>query len=208
MLFFNSDVKLIVAGIAIFLVGMVFMEDGFKLFSGGLIEIVLKKATSSVPKAICTGFLTTAIAQSSSLLTVITISFLSAGLISLSGAVGIIFGSNLGTTATAWIVSSLGINVDIAQLALPMIIFGVVFRFKNSKSYQGLGAILIGLGFVFLGISYMKDGFDAMRDSIDLASYAIEGYLGVLIFVAVGAMATVIIWTDNSLHSSCSGEYE
>ena len=54
----------------------------------------------------------------------------------------------------------------------------------------------------------MKDGFDAMRDSIDLASYAIEGYLGVLIFVAVGAMATVIIWTDNSLHSSCSGEYE
>ena len=190
--------RLIVAGVAIFLIGMVSMEDGFKLFSGGFIEKVLKKATSNVPKAIGAGFLATAVVQSSSLLTVITISFLSAGLISLSGAIGVIFGSNLGTTATAWIISSFGIKIDIAQFALPMIIFGVVFRFKNSKAYQGLGAIFIGLGFVFFGISYMKDGFDAMRDSIDLASYAIEGYLGVLVFIAVGAIATVVMQSSSA----------
>ncbi|WP_415397406.1 Na/Pi cotransporter family protein [Sulfurimonas sp. CS5] len=193
ILFTNEDVQTIIAGITIFLIGMVFMEDGFKLFSGGVMESILKKATSSVPKAIGAGFVATAIVQSSSLLTIIVISFLSAELISLSGAIGIIFGSNIGSTTTAWIVSSLGVKIKIAQFAMPMIIFGVVFRFKESKSYQGIGTILIGLGFVFLGIAYMKDGFDVMSNGINLASYAMDGYLGVLVYVLMGAMVTVLI---------------
>jgi len=198
LLFASDDAKLIIAGITIFLIGMVFMEDGFKLFSGGVIEKVLKKTTSSVPKAIGAGFVATAIVQSSSLLTIIVISFLSAELISLSGAIGVIFGSNIGTTATAWIVSAFGVKIKIAQFALPMIIFGVVFRFKDAKSYQGFGTILVGLGFVFLGIGYMKDGFDALNDGINLASYAMEGYLGVLVYVFIGAIATVVIQSSSA----------
>ncbi|MEA2092171.1 MAG: Na/Pi cotransporter family protein, partial [Campylobacterota bacterium] len=198
LLFSSDDAKLIIAGIAVFLIGMVFMEDGFKLFSGGLIEKVLKKTTSSVPKAIGAGFVATAIVQSSSLLTIIVISFLSAELISLSGAIGVIFGSNIGTTATAWIVSAFGVKIKIAQFALPMIIFGVAFRFKDSRSYQGLGTILVGLGFVFLGIAYMKDGFDAMKSGIDLASYAMDGYLGVLVYVLIGSIATVVIQSSSA----------
>ncbi|EDZ62993.1 Na+/Pi-cotransporter [Sulfurimonas gotlandica GD1] len=193
LLFSSDDAKLIVAGITIFLIGMVFMEDGFKLFSGGVMEKVLKKTTSSVPKAIGAGFLATAILQSSSLLTIIVISFLSAELITLSGAIALIFGSNIGSTTTAWIVAAFGVKIKIAQFALPMIIFGVVFRFNNNKSYQGLGTILVGLGFVFLGIAYMKDGFDALSNGINLASYAMDGYLGVLVYVLVGAVATVVI---------------
>lgn len=198
LLFFSNDSKLIIAGIAIFLIGMVFMEDGFKLFSGGTIEKVLEKTTSSVPKAIGTGFIATAVVQSSSLLTIIVISFLSAELISLSGAVGVIFGSNIGTTATAWIVSSFGVKVKIAQLALPMIIFGVVFRFNQNKTYQGLGSVLVGLGFVFLGISYMKDGFEAMKAGLDLAQFAMEGYLGVLVYILIGSVATVVIQSSSA----------
>jgi phosphate:Na+ symporter len=193
LLFSNADAQTIIAGIAIFLIGMVFMEDGFRLFSGGVMESILKKATSNVPKAIGAGFVATAIVQSSSLLTIIVISFLSAELISLSGAIGIIFGSNIGSTTTAWIVSSFGVKIKIAQFAMPMIIFGVVFRFRDSKSYQGIGTILIGLGFVFLGIAYMKDGFDVMSNGIDLASYAMDGYLGVLVYVLIGAIVTVLI---------------
>ncbi len=174
------------------------MEDGFKLFSGGLMEKVLKKTTSSVPKAIGAGFVATAIVQSSSLLTIIVISFLSAELISLSGAIGVIFGSNIGTTTTAWIVSSFGVKIKIAQFALPMIIFGVVFRFNNSKSYQGLGTILVGLGFVFLGIAYMKDGFEVLNNGINLASYAMDGYLGVLVYVLIGSIATVLIQSSSA----------
>lgn len=198
ILFTNEDVQTIIAGITIFLIGMVFMEDGFKLFSGGVMESILKKATSSVPKAIGAGFVATAIVQSSSLLTIIVISFLSAELISLSGAIGIIFGSNIGSTTTAWIVSAFGVKIEIAQFALPMITFGVVFRFNKNRSYQGIGTILIGLGFVFLGIAYMKEGFDTMKNGIDLASYAMDGYLGVLVYVLIGSIATIVIQSSSA----------
>lgn len=199
LLLYNHDVKTIIAGIAIFLIGMVFMEDGFKLFSGGLLEKVLEKSTNSVPKAIGTGFIATAIIQSSSLLTIIVISFLSAELITLSGAIGVVFGSNVGTTATAWIVSTFGVKINIAYYAMPMIIFGVIFRFNNNnKTYHGLGNILLGLGFVFLGIGYMKDGFEAMKVGLDLAEFAMSGYLGVLVYIFVGIIATVIIQSSSA----------
>ncbi|MGB5866851.1 MAG: Na/Pi cotransporter family protein [Arcobacteraceae bacterium] len=198
LLFSSNDAKTIVAGIAIFLIGMVFMEDGFKLFSGGILEKVLEKSTKTVPKAITTGFIATAIVQSSSLLTIIIISFLSAELISLSGAIGVIFGSNIGTTTTAWIVSSFGVKIKIAHYAMPMLIFGVIFRFNENKTYQGLGNVLVGLGFVFLGIGYMKDGFEHLKDGLDLAQFAIGGYLGVLVYIVIGAIATVIIQSSSA----------
>jgi len=198
LLFSSNDAKTIVAGIAIFLIGMVFMEDGFKLFSGGILEKVLEKSTKTVPKAVATGFFATAIVQSSSLLTIIVISFLSAELISLSGAIGVIFGSNIGTTTTAWIVSAFGVKIKIAHYAMPMLIFGVIFRFNDNKSYQGLGNVLVGLGFVFLGIGYMKDGFEHLKEGLDLAQFAIDGYLGVLVYIFIGAVATVVIQSSSA----------
>ncbi|MDO8261175.1 MAG: Na/Pi symporter, partial [Candidatus Magasanikbacteria bacterium] len=162
IVFYSSDFKVIIAGIAIFLVGMIFMEDGFKLFSGGVLERALHVSTDTVPKAVAIGIIATSIVQSSSLISIIIISFLSAELITLSGAIGVIFGSNIGSTTTAWIISSLGLEIDIATYAMPMIIFGAVFVFSDTKSYQGVGKILLGLGFVFLGIDYMKDGFEVL----------------------------------------------
>ena len=198
ILFYSNDAKIIIAGIAVFLIGMVFMEDGFKLFSGGMLEKVLEKSTSSVPKAIGAGFIATAIVQSSSLLTIIVISFLSAELISLSGAIGVVFGSNIGTTTTAWIVSAFGVKIDIAYYAMPMLIFGVLFRFKSNKTYQGFGNILIGLGFVFLGIGYMKEGFEALKAGLDLAQFAMSGYLGVLVYILIGVVSTVVIQSSSA----------
>ena len=163
VVFYNDDYKIIIAGIAIFIVGMAFMEEGFKLFSGGVLEKALQVSTSTLPKAIGTGFVATAIMQSSTLVSIIIISFLSAELITLSGAIGVIFGSNIGSTTTAWIVSSFGVKIDIAIYAMPMIIFGAALKFSQSKSYQGIGKIILGLGFVFLGIAYMKDGFEVLQ---------------------------------------------
>lgn len=198
ILFSNDDAKVIIAGIAIFLIGMVFMEDGFKLFSGGILEKVIQKSTSSIPKAIGTGFLSTSIVQSSSLVSIIVISFLSAGLISLSGAIGIVFGSNIGTTTTAWIVSTFGVKIKISAYAMPMIIFGVLFRFSGSNGLKGLGNVLLGLGFVFLGISYMKDGFETLKAGLDLSQFAMEGYLGIIVYIALGAIATIIIQSSSA----------
>jgi len=192
IVFSSSDAKVIIAGVAVFLIGMVFMEDGFKLFSGGVLENVLKVSTSSVPKAIGTGFLATAVVQSSSLISIIIISFLSAELITLSGAIGVVFGSNIGTTTTAWLVSTFGVKIKIAVFAMPMLIFGVIFKFSSSKTYQGFGNVLIGLGFVFLGIDYMKDGFETLKEGFHLAQYSMEGYLGILVYVVIGAFATIV----------------
>jgi phosphate:Na+ symporter len=198
LLYVNADSKYIVAGVGIFIIGMHFMEDGFKLFSGGILEKVISKSTDNIPKSIGLGVVATAILQSSSLISIIVISFLSAKLISLSGAIGVVFGSNVGTTATAWIVSYFGMKIDIAAFALPMIIFGVIFRFYKQKNIQGIGNIFLGLGFVFLGIGYMKDGFEDLKQGIDLAQFSVEGYYGILIYVVVGAVATVIIQSSSA----------
>jgi len=194
----SIDARTIIAGIAIFLIGMHYMENGFKLFSGGVLEAVLGKFTSTTPKAIGTGFLATAVVQSSSLVSVIVISFLSAELIGLTQAVGVVFGSNIGTTTTAWLVSSFGLKIKISQYALPMLIFGVVMQFSRNNSYKGLGSVLIGLGFIFLGIAYMKDGFETLKGGLDLAEYAMKGYLGVFVYILFGAVATVVIQSSSA----------
>jgi len=194
----NENVKVISAGIAIFIIGMHFMENGFKLFSGGTLEKILEKFTSTNFKSVITGFVTTSIVQSSSLISIIVISFLTVELITLTQGMAIIFGANLGSTTTAWIVSSLGVDIKISLYAMPMIIFGVVFRFSDEQKYKGIGNILLGLGFIFLGISYMKDGFETLKEAIDLASYSIGGVLGIFVYILIGAIATVVIQSSGA----------
>lgn len=160
---------------------------------GGILEKLLEKFTSNTLYAIATGFLSTSVVQSSTIITLIVVSFLSAELLTLVQAVGIVFGSNVGSTTTAWIVSSLGVDVKISTYAFPMLVFGVVLRFFKSNGVKGSGNVLLGLGFIFLGISYMKDGFDIMKNSIDLASYAMEGYLGIIVYILIGILITVVI---------------
>lgn len=196
--FESGDFATIVSGIAIFIVGMIFMEDGFKLFTGGILSKILRKTTDTVPKAIVSGFLATAVVQSSSLVSVIAISFLSAELMALSQAVGIIFGANIGTTATAWIVSAFGMKIKISAFAMPMIVFGVIFSFSANRSVKGVGNILLGLGFIFLGISYMKEGFETLKSGIDLSQYSMAGTWGILIYIIVGGMATIIIQSSSA----------
>ena len=198
LLYVNEDSKYIVAGVAVFIIGMQFMEDGFKFFSGGILEKLIANSTNTNSKAIFLGITATAILQSSSLIAIIVISFLSAKIISLAGALGVVFGSAVGTTATTWIVSTLGVKIDIAAFALPMIIFGVIFRFYKNRNFQGVGNILLGLGFVFLGIGYMKDGFEDLKQGIDLAKFAIDGYAGIIVYTLIGAFATVIIQSSSA----------
>lgn len=189
----DENFTVILSGIAIFIIGMFFMQDGFKQLSGGILEKLLEKFTSNTLYAIATGFLSTSVVQSSTIITLIVVSFLSAELLTLVQAVGIVFGSNVGSTTTAWIVSSLGVDVKISTYAFPMLVFGVVLRFFKSNAVKGSGNVLLGLGFIFLGISYMKDGFDIMKNSIDLASYAMEGYLGIIVYILIGILITVVI---------------
>ena len=197
-LFFNPNFKTIAAGVSIFLFGMVFLEDGFKIFSGGVLEKILRKSTDNTFKSIGFGAFITSIMQSSSLVSVLTISFLGAGLIELAQGIGIVFGANIGTTTGAWLMAGFGLKVKISAYAMPMLVFGIILIFQKAKSLKGIGYILAGLGFLFLGIHYMKDGFEAFKGTIDLTKFAVGGYKGIFIFTGIGILATVIMQSSHA----------
>ena len=194
----SPDFKEISAGVAIFLFGMIALEEGFKAFSGGTLEKILQRSTDKLYKSIGFGFITTALMQSSSLVSVLTISFLGAGLIGLTQGVGIILGANIGTTTGAWLMAGFGLKVKISSYAMPMLVFGVILIFQKAKSLKGLGYILTGLGFLFLGIHYMKEGFEAFKDTVDLANLSVGGVKGLFIFIGVGILATVIMQSSHA----------
>lgn len=195
---YNPNFEKIAAGIAILLFGMMMLENGFKVFTKGRLRKLLKNATNKLYKSISVGAIVTAFIQSSSLVSVITISFISAGLISLSGGIGLVFGANIGTTATAWLVSGFGLKINIATLAMPMLIFGLLFSFQKNENFKGIGQILAGLGFFFLGIHYMKEGFEVFKEYIDLTQYAVSGYLGVIVYVFLGVVITTILQSSSA----------
>ena len=198
ILFFNPNFKTIAAGVAILLFGMIMLEEGFRVFTKGPLQNLLKKATDKLYKSITVGAFVTGLIQSSSLVSVITISFISAGLISLSGGLGLIFGANIGTTATAWLVAGFGLKIKISALAMPMLVFGVIFSFQKRASLKGIGNVLAGLGFFFLGIHYMKEGFDVFKEFIDLTEYAIPGFWGVVVYTGLGILITTILQSSSA----------
>ncbi len=194
----NPTTKEVAAGIAILLFGMIMLEEGFSTFVEGPLQKWLKKITNTFYKSFGLGFVTTALLQSSSLISVITISFISAGLIDLTAGIGIIFGSNLGTTATAWLVSIFGLSLKVSSLAMPLIAFGILFVLQKSKSMKGAGYVLAGLGFFFLGIHFMKQGFEVYQNTISLADYAIPGFWGLLVYTFIGILITVILQSSSA----------
>lgn len=194
----SPQFKEIAAGVAIFLLGMMNLQDGFKAFTGGLLENLLKKTTDKLWKSVTFGVVSTAIMQSSTLVSLITISFLSAGLIALSAGIGIIFGANLGTTTGAWLIAAFGLKVNIAAYAMPMVVFGTILLFQKNKQLKGVGYALVGMGFIFLGIHYMKEGFDTFKDSFNLTEYAMSGYRGVIFFTLIGIIATVVMQSSHA----------
>lgn len=194
----SSEFQEIAAGVAIFLFGMLMLEDGFRQFSGGILERILEHATRSMPRSMAFGLVTTTIVQSSSLISVITISFLSAGLITLIAGIGIIFGANVGTTTGAWLIAGFGLKVNISAYAMPLLAIGVVLVFQKPKYLRGTGYVLAGLGFLFLGIHHMKLGFETFKDTVDLSRYAMTGIEGLLVYTLVGTLATVLMQSSHA----------
>ena len=194
----SVEFKTITAGVAIFLFGMLSLEEGFKTFTAGTLQKILRASTDKLWKSMTFGVVSTTVMQSSSLVSVITISFLSAGLLDLASGIGIVFGANLGTTTGAWLVAGFGLKVKLSSYAMPLLVFGIILVFQKAKSLKGAGYVLAGLGFLFLGIHYMKEGFDTFGQGIDLAEYSMTGYPGVLAFVGLGIAATVIMQSSHA----------
>lgn len=194
----SPDFREIAAGIALFLLGMISLEKGFKVFSGGILETALRRATDRLWKSIGFGIVSTTLMQSSTLVSLVTISFVSTGMIPLASGIAIVMGANLGTTTGAWLIAGFGLRVDLAGYALPFLVFGVILLFLRDRGLRGGGHLLLGIGFLFLGIHYMKEGFDALQGALDLTVLAIPGIVGVLLFTAVGMAITIVMQSSHA----------
>lgn len=181
------------AGIAILFLSIINLESGFRIFTEGPLRKMIRNSTDHYIKSLSVGIVSTALLNSSSLVSVLVISFISSGLISLKAGIGIIFGANLGTTFTAWLIALFGLNINISVLAMPMIIFGVLFVLQKNKNLKGSGYILLGLGFLFLGIHYLKTGFDQMHYEINLPGGRSLTFWGLTGLAGIGTLLTIIL---------------
>ena len=194
----SAAVTEIAAGVALFLFGMICLETGFRTLGGGLLEAWLRRSTRRLWQSIAFGLVSTALVQSSHLVSLVAISFVSAGMIALGAGIGIIMGANLGTTTGAWLIAGFGLRVDIAAWAMPLLVFGVILRLDRRHEIVGVGHLLLGVGFLFLGIAYMQSGFEALGEVFDLAAYTVPGWRGVFLFTGLGLVITVIMQSSHA----------
>lgn len=197
ILLIYNELASILAGVAILLIGMMNLSEGFKSFSGGFLERILAKSTNTKPKSIIFGVVSTMIMQSSTLVSIISISFLSAGLITLTRGIGILFGANLGNSAGSWLIVGLT-SINISALATPLIVIGVLLYFQKDILFKGIGTIFMGIGFFFLGVDYIKNGFESVKDILDLSQFNFSGFKGILIFVGLGALLTGVVQSSHA----------
>lgn len=185
------------AGLGIFLLAMMLLEDALGQLAGRPFKKFLRKHTTHPVKAILNGTFITSILQSSSVVSLMVLAFVGAGIIELRHAIGIIIGSNLGTTFTGWIVAFFGFDVDIESFSLPFLAFGglsMVFFSKNEKLNK-VGQLLVGFGFMFLGLEYMKSSIALLAENFDISPFS--GYSPYLLFF-VGFVLTAIIQSSSA----------
>ena len=185
------------AGIGIFIFAMYLMEESIRELSGRAFKAWLRKYTGTRLRALLTGTLSTAILQSSSAVSLMLLAFVGAGLMTMPNAIGVILGSNLGTTLTAWIVATLGFKVEIESIALPLLGIGglgIIFLGKSEK-YSNLSKLIVGFGFLFLGLEHMKGSIEAIAGQMDMANYA---DLNSFIYLLLGIVLTALMQSSSA----------
>lgn len=192
----DIDIWQLLAGLGLFLFGMFMLEEALKALAGRRFKKFLRKHTGNRIKAVMSGALVTAILQSSSMVSLLVMSFAGAGIIGLSNGIGIILGANLGTTFTGWLVSLIGFKLDIESFIMPFLaIGGLGIIFLKSERLSSLSKFLMGFSFMFLGLSFMKDGFASFADHIDLGF--MEGK-PIALFVLIGAALSASIQSSSA----------
>ncbi len=185
------------SGLGMFLFGMFYMELALKEAAGRRFKSWVKNSTSSTSKSLMTGVIATALLQSSSVVTLITLSFVSASLISLYSGIAVIFGANVGTTVTSWIVATLGFKVKIEAFALPMIGGGgLLLIFASSrKKITTVAKVFVGFGLLFLGLEFMKSAIESLTTIIDLEKFS---YYPLIAFIGIGFFLTALIQSSSA----------
>ena len=186
-------------GIGLFLLGMQMMTDGMKMSAGNSLRRILKSSTRTPIRGILSGALITSMVQSSSAVTVATIGFVNAGLLTLKQAIRVAYGSNLGTTMTGWLVAIVGFGFHIKAFALPAICVGMLMTiFAKHGRYPAIGKAIAGFGLFFLGIDLMKSGFSGLENLIIFDALQESDIIGLVVFVGVGFLMTLIMQSSSA----------
>ena len=192
----------LLGALGMFLYGMNLMSSGLQKAAGDRLRGFLSAMTSNPFKGVMTGLGITSIIQSSSATTVMVVSFVNAGLLTLTQAIGVIMGANIGTTVTAWMVSWLGFKADISILAVPMMLFGFLFSNSKKDNRKNIGELIVGFSLLFLGLSFMKESVPDLRQTPEVlefvTSWAAHGFGSVLLFLAFGTVLTLVLQSSSA----------
>ena len=192
----------LIGALGFFIYGMKVMSDGIQKVAGSKMRSILSKMTSNRFLGITTGFILTALLQSSSATTVMIVSFVNAGLLSLVESIGVIMGANIGTTITAWLISLLGFKVKISAIALPIIAIGFPMMFSSKSNIKAWAEVLIGFALLFMGLDALKESVPNLKENAEflsfLSSYADMGTISLLIFIGVGTILTLVVQSSSA----------
>ena len=197
------NVLSVLGGLAMFLYGMALMSEGLQKSAGDRLRAFMAKMTSNAFKRVLTGTVVTCLVQSSSATTIMVVSFVNAGLLTLGNAIGVIMGANIGTTLTAWI-TSLGFSVNIALFAVPIMGFGFVFHSSKKASVKNIGQFMMGFAIMYVGLTFMKDCSNAILGEYQtgmmnfFGSINGFGFGSILLFLIAGAVLTIVLQASSA----------
>ena len=192
----------LLGALGMFLYGMNLMSSGLQKAAGDKLRSFLSAMTSNPAKGVLTGLGVTTVIQSSSATTVMVVSFVNAGLLTLAQAISVIMGANIGTTVTAWLVAWLGFKADISILAVPMMLFGFLFSNSKKNQRQNIGELIVGFSLLFLGLSFMKNSVPDLRETPQVlefvTTWASHGFGSVLLFLVFGTVLTLVLQSSSA----------
>ena len=191
------DFLRLIGSLGLFLYGMKIMSEGLQKFAGDSLRRILTAMTTNRVTGVLTGVLISALIQSSSASTVMVVSFVNAGLLTLTQSIGVIMGANIGTTVTAWLISALGFKVDIAAFSLPLLAFGIPLLFSGKSSRKSVGEFIFGFSFLFMGLQALKANAPDLGANPEMLAfvqnYADMGFFSIILFLFIGAILTMIV---------------
>lgn len=194
----HPGVTAVAAGIALFLFGMFFMEQGFGQLASARWQQGLRGLTATLPRAFATGFFSTVFTQSSALVALLTLSFLSARMLDVMAGIGIMAGASLGTTSGGWLIATLGLHASPGQLAMPLLVTGMLLISLPRWGLRGGGMALAGVGFMFLGIDYIRQGFSHLADLMSLTRYTVPGMTGMVVYFLGGVALAAALQSSHA----------
>ncbi len=197
-----ADILTLIGSLGLFLYGMKLMSEALQKVAGEKMRSILAAMTSNRVKGVFTGILITALIQSSSATTVMVVSFVNAGLLSLVESVGVIMGANVGTTITAWLISILGFKVSMSAISLPLIGFALPFLFAADRRKKNWGELILGFALLFIGLQFLKDSVPDIKHNpqiLDfLQHYTDMGFGSIIIFMFIGTLLTILIQSSSA----------